>query len=383
MARELTYVRQEMLAALPPPTSDASIGGWIRKNLLATPKDVVLTILGLAVLALILPGAIDFLFLDAAWFGADRSVCATIAQGGIQPDGWKGACWAFVEDRFSQFIFGRYPLEERWRVILVGVMFVALLVPLLIPKAPRKGLNALLLFIIFPVVAFFLLHGGFGLAEVETPLWGGLMVTLILSFVGIAVSLPLGILLALGRRSDMPVIKVLCVTFIEVVRGVPLITVLFMANVMLPLFMPTGWTIDNFLRALVGVSLFASAYMAEVVRGGLQAIPKGQYEGADSLGLSYWQKTRLIILPQAIKLVIPGIVNTFIGLFKDTSLVSIIGMFDLLGIVRLNFTDASWATPVTPLTGLIFAGFVFWIFCFGMSRYSAFMERHLDTGHKR
>ncbi|MBC2773812.1 amino acid ABC transporter permease [Rhizobium sp. AQ_MP] len=383
MARELTYIRQEMLAPLPPPTSDASIVGWIRKNLLATPKDVVLTILGLAVLALILPGAINFLFLDAAWFGTDRSVCATVAQGGIQPDGWKGACWAFVESRFSQFIFGRYPLEERWRVILVGVMFVALLVPLLIPKAPRKGLNALLLFIIFPVVAFFLLHGGFGLAIVETPLWGGLMVTLILSFVGIAVSLPLGILLALGRRSDMPVIKVICVTFIEVVRGVPLITVLFMANVMLPLFMPTGWTIDNFLRALVGVSLFASAYMAEVVRGGLQAIPKGQYEGADSLGLSYWQKTRLIILPQAIKLVIPGIVNTFIGLFKDTSLVSIIGMFDLLGIVRLNFTDASWATPVTPLTGLIFAGFIFWIFCFGMSRYSAFMERHLDTGHKR
>jgi general L-amino acid transport system permease protein len=383
MASEVTYIRQEMLAPLPPPTSEASVVGWVRRNLLATPKDVVLTIIGLAVLALILPGAINFLFLDAAWFGADRSVCATIAQGGTQPDGWKGACWAFVESRFSQFIFGRYPLEERWRVILVGVMFVALLIPMLIPKAPRKGLNALLLFIVFPVAAFFLLHGGFGLTEVETPLWGGLMVTLILSFVGIAVSLPLGILLALGRRSDMPVIKMICVIFIEVVRGVPLITVLFMANVMLPLFMPTGWTIDNFLRALVGVSLFASAYMAEVVRGGLQAIPKGQYEGADSLGLSYWQKTRLIVLPQAVKLVIPGIVNTFIGLFKDTSLVSIIGMFDLLGIVRLNFTDATWATPVTPLTGLIFAGFVFWIFCFGMSRYSAFMERHLDTGHKR
>lgn len=383
MAYEHTYVRQEMLAPLPPPTSEASVVGWIRKNLLATPKDVVLTIVGLAVLALTLPGALNFLFFDAAWFGTDRSVCATIAQGGTQPDGWKGACWAFVESRFSQFIFGRYPLDERWRVILVGVMFVALLIPMLIPKAPRKGLNALLLFIIFPIVAFFLLHGGFGLRVVETPLWGGLMVTLILSFVGIAVSLPLGILLALGRRSDMPVIKMICVVFIEVVRGVPLITVLFMANVMLPLFMPTGWTIDNFLRALVGVSLFASAYMAEVVRGGLQAIPKGQYEGADSLGLSYWQKTRLIILPQAVKLVIPGIVNTFIGLFKDTSLVSIIGMFDLLGIVRLNFTDATWATPVTPLTGLIFAGFVFWIFCFGMSRYSAFMERHLDTGHKR
>jgi general L-amino acid transport system permease protein len=181
----------------------------------------------------------------------------------------------------------------------------------------------------------------------------------------------------------MPVIRMVSIIFIEVVRGVPLITVLFMASVVLPLFLPAGWTVDKLLRAIVGVSIFASAYMAEVIRGGLQAIPKGQFEGADSLGLGYWQKMRLIIMPQAIKLVIPGIVNTFIGMFKDTSLVSIISMFDLLGIVRLNFTDANWATAVTPLSGLIFAGFTFWLFCFGMSRYSAFMERHLDTGHKR
>ncbi|MCB5201960.1 amino acid ABC transporter permease [Neorhizobium sp. T786] len=380
----IQYIRTSMIDQAPPPRSESSVAGWIRKNLVATPKDVALTILALLVIFAIVPGALNWLFIQASWFGPDRTVCTTAAQGGIQPDGWSGACWAFVQDRFSQFIFGRYPLVERWRPMLVGLMMVALLIPLLIPKAPRKGLNALLLFVIFPIVAFFLLHGGvFGLRVVETPLWGGLMVTLILSFVGIAVSLPLGILLALGRRSEMPVVKILCVTFIEVVRGVPLITVLFMANVMLPLFLPTGWTFDNFLRALIGVALFASAYMAEVIRGGLQAIPKGQFEGADSLGLSYWQKIRLIILPQAIKLVIPGIVNTFIGLFKDTSLVSIIGMFDLLGIVRLNFTDTTWITPVTPITGLIFAGFIFWIFCFGMSRYSAFMERHLDTGLKR
>ena len=175
----------------------------------------------------------------------------------------------------------------------------------------------------------------------------------------------------------------LSVIFIEMVRGVPLITVLFMATKMLPLFMPNSMKIDDFLCVLIGVSIFASAYMAEVIRGGLQAVPKGQYEGADSLGLNYWQKMRLIVLPQALKLVIPGIVNTFIGLFKDTSLVSIIGMFDLLGIVTLNQSDANWATPVTAMTGYIFAGFVFWIFCFGMSRYSLFMERHLDTGHKR
>jgi general L-amino acid transport system permease protein len=381
--RNLSYVRASMLPPEPAPDSSRSSAAWIRANLLATPKDVVFTLLAIALLAYALPGIINWLFIQASWVGSDRSVCATVVQGGLQPNGWSGACWAFVEDRFAQFIFGRYPLDQRWRVLLTLAMFVALLAPMLIPKAPKKGLNALLLFVVFPVVAFFLLSGGFGLSHVETPLWGGLMVTLILSFVGIAVSLPLGILLALGRRSKMPVIKTICVVFIEVIRGVPLITVLFMANVMLPLFLPTGWTIDNFLRALVGVALFASAYMAEVIRGGLQAIPKGQTEGAESLGLSYWQTIRGIILPQAIKLVIPGIVNTFIGLFKDTSLVSIIGMFDLLGIVQLNFRDPSWISPVVPLTGLIFAGFMFWIFCFGMSRYSAFMERHLDTGHKR
>lgn len=382
--QNLSYVRSDMLNAQPAPISTRTVSGWVRTNLLATPKDTVLTLLAVVLLIWALPGILDWLFFNAVWSGSDRSACTTVAQGGIQPEGWKGACWAFVGDRFQQFMFGRYPLDERWRPMLVAALFVVLLVPLLVPKLPRKGLTALLFFVVFPVVAFFLLHGGvFGLEEVETPLWGGLMVTLILSFVGIAVSLPVGILLALGRRSKMPVIRMLCVGFIEIIRGVPLISVLFMANVMLPLFLPTGWTIDNFLRALVGVAIFASAYMAEVIRGGLQAIPKGQTEGSESLGLSYWQTMRLVILPQAIKLVIPGIVNTFIGLFKDTSLVSIIGMFDLLGIVRLNFTDTTWITPVTPITGLIFAGFIFWLFCFGMSRYSAFMERHLDTSHKR
>jgi len=223
----------------------------------------------------------------------------------------------------------------------------------------------------------------FGLPHVETPLWGGLLVTLTISFVGIAVSLPFGIVLALGRRSKMPVVKTLCVVFIETVRGVPLITVLFMATIMLPLLLPPGVNFDKFLRALVGVALFSSAYMAEVVRGGLQAIPKGQYEGADSLGFGYWQKMGLIVLPQALKLVIPGIVNTFIGMFKDTSLVYIIGMFDLLGVVRQNFSDPAWASPQTPISGLVFAAFIFWLFCFGMSRYSMFTERRLDTGHKR
>ena len=255
----------------------------------------------------------------------------------------------------------------------------------MIPRAPFKRLNAILFFAVFPFVAFFLLLGGnFGLPYVETPLWGGLLVTLVISYVGIVVSLPLGILLALGRRSKMPAVKLLSVIFIEAIRGVPLVTVLFMASFMLPLFVPPGVTFDKLLRALIGVALFASAYMAEVVRGGLQAIPKGQYEGANSLGLGYWQKMGLIVMPQALKLVIPGIVNSFIGLFKDTTLVLIISMFDLLGVVKQNISgDPTWATPQTAKTGYVFAAAIFWMFCFGMSRYSQYMERRLDTGHKR
>lgn len=381
---DLSWVRTEMAQAMPAPAGERGLVAWVRKNLFASVGDTILTLLGLVLVAMILPPIIDWAFVQAQWTGPDRTVCATVAQGGVQPDGWSGACWAFVNAKFGQFMFGRYPLEERWRPILVAILFVALLVPLMIPRAPHKGLNAVLFFLVLPIVAFILLVGGmFGLPHVETPLWGGLLVTLTLSFVGIVVSLPLGILLALGRRSKMPVVKMICIVFIETIRGIPLITVLFMASVMLPLFLPAGVTFDKFLRALIGVSLFAAAYMAEVVRGGLQAIPKGQYEGAESLGLSYWQKMYFIVLPQALKLVIPGIVNTFIGMFKDTSLVYIISMFDLLAIVRQNFSDASWASPQTPASGLIFAAAVFWLFCFGMSRYSMFMERRLDTGHKR
>ncbi len=381
---DLSFVRAEMAAVEPPPTADRGLVSWMRRNLFASTTDTIFTIIGIALVVMIVPPLIQWAFINAQWTGTDRSACATVAQGGNQPDGWSGACWAFVDAKFQQFMFGRYPADERWRVYLTGFLFVVLLVPMLAPRVPRKGLNAILLFIVFPIVAYFLLVGGaFGLVRVATPLWGGLMVTLVLAYVGITVSLPLGVLLALGRRSHMPVVKLVCVVFIETIRGIPLITVLFMASVMLPLFLPPGTSFDKLLRALIGVALFASAYMAEVIRGGLQAIPKGQYEGADALGLSYWKKMNLVVLPQAIKLVIPGIVNTFIGLFKDTSLVYIIGMFDLLGSVRQNFSDANWASPQTPITGLVFAGFVFWLFCFGMSRYSIFMERRLDTGHKR
>ncbi|WP_313525249.1 amino acid ABC transporter permease [Shinella sp.] len=384
MTESITYVRDRFLEPEKPPLSDSTAIGWVRKNLFASVKDSVLSLIALAALVYFLPGLINWLFVSAVWTGSDRTACLTVEQGGQLPAGWNGACWAYVGDRFVQFMFGSYPRDELWRPLLVVAMFVGLLIPFLMPKVPRKGLNAILLLIVLPVVAFFLLLGGvFGLRHVETSLWGGLMVTLIISFVGITISLPAGILLALGRRSSMPILKTVCVAFIELIRGVPLITVLFMASVLLPLFLEPGNNIDKFLRALIGVSIFASAYMAEVIRGGLQAIPKGQYEAADALGLNYFHKMTFIVLPQAIKLVIPGIVNTFIGMFKDTSLVTIISMYDLLGIVKASFGDSGWITPVTPLTGLIFAGFTFWIFCFGMSRYSAFIERRLDKSHKR
>jgi len=234
------------------------------------------------------------------------------------------------------------------------------------------------------VIAIILAFVGFdfGLEEVETPLWGGLLLTLVIAVTGIVISLPFGVILALGRQSDMPIVRIICVVFIEFWRGVPLITVLFMASVMLPLFMPRGVHVDNLLRAMIGVAFFASAYMAEVVRGGLQALPKGQYEGAQALGLNYWKMMRLIILPQALKLVIPAIVSTFIGLFKDTTLVSIVGLFDLLGQVQSSFADPKWSSPTTSHTAYLFTAMVFWVFCFSMSRYSVYMERKLDTGHR-
>jgi len=231
-------------------------------------------------------------------------------------------------------------------------------------------------------IVIFLSSIDFGLRFVETPQWGGFLMTLVIAVTGIAASLPLGIALALGRRSQMPVVKLLSVIFIEFWRGVPLITVLFMSSVLLPIFLPDGVTFDKLLRALIGVALFSAAYMAEVVRGGLQAIPKGQYEGAMALGLGYWQMMQKIILPQALKIVIPGIVNTFIGLFKDTTLVSIIGLLDFLGMINLSHSDSSWATPVQAITSYIFCAFVFFLFCYSMARYSNYMERRLDTSHR-
>jgi general L-amino acid transport system permease protein len=369
----LAYVRTDMVQDEPAPINSKGPIAWVRQNLFATIPDTILSIAAILLLFYIIPPMFRFLITDAVWTGENREAC--IVPGA-------GACWAFVDAKFSQFMYGRYPVEERWRVDLTAILLIAGTVPLAIPSVPYKKWNTIFVLVIFPILAFILLTGRLGLESVETSLWGGLLVTLVVAIVGIVVSFPFGILLALGRRSKMPIIKMLSIIFIEFWRGVPLITVLFMSSVMLPFFLPDGVSFDKLLRALVGVTLFASAYMAEVIRGGLQAIPKGQYEAGDAMALTFWQSMRLIILPQALTLVIPGIVNTFIGLFKDTTLVLIIGIFDLLGIVQLNFTDANWASAKTPATGLIFAAIIYFIFCFGMSRYSMYMERRLDTGHK-
>jgi general L-amino acid transport system permease protein len=339
---------------------------WVRKNLFATPFDAMLTIAVLALIVWVAPPALDWLIFKAQLAGTSRDACS--------PD---GACWVFVKERLPQFLYGFYPDGQLWRVNLTGAVFFAAVVPLMFQRFPYKKMVALFLLTLFPVFAFVMLTGGFfGLEAVETTRFGGLMLTLVIAVVGIVGSLPLGIVLALGRRSEMPVVRKVCISFIELWRGVPLITVLFMASVMLPLFLPEGMTFNKLLRALIGVMLFSAAYMAEVVRGGLQAIPKGQYEAAAALGLGYWQSMGLIVLPQALKKVIPGIVNTFIGLFKDTTLVLIIGMFDLLGMVQTASTDPEWLG--FSMEGYVFAGALFWVFCFTMSRYSQKLEKQLD-----
>jgi general L-amino acid transport system permease protein len=374
-AYDLAYVRKEEEPILAPPRGEVGAIKWLRTNLFSSRTNTVLTLLGILFLLWVIPPLVRWGFINAVWTGDNREAC-------IQPGA--GACWAFVKAKFGQFMYGRYTFDERWRVNLTGLLLLIGLVPMAIPRLPYKKQNAFYLLVIFPILAYILLLGGhFGLAYVETPLWGGLLVTLVVAITGMVIAMPLGVLLALGRRSNLPVIRFLSVCFIELWRGVPLITVLFMASVMLPVFLPPGVNFDKLLRALIGVALFSAAYMAEVVRGGLQAIPRGQYEAAQALGISYWRMMRLIILPQALKIVIPGIVNSFISLFKDTSLVLIVGLFDLLGIIQLNFSDANWQSPNTPATGYAFAAFVFWIFCFLMSRYSIYTERRLNTGYRR
>lgn len=375
--------------------------------------------------------------------GLKRQACWTLEQGGSLPDGWHGACWPYIIAKAKFIMYGAYPGGELWRVNLTYLIGGSMLAWVLIEPLPFRKLVGFVLLVFYPMFATVMLSGGgggfsttvvgvstllglslltisrlgkkgelpkifsdivaisgtagwalifiaafivvtgfdSGLINVDTRDWGGLLITLVVATTAIVASLPLGILLALGRRSEMPIARSLSIIFIEFWRGVPLITVLFMASVMIPLFMPEGVNFDSLLRALIGVTLWQSAYMAEVIRGGLQAIDKGQYEAADSMGLTYWQSMRLIILPQALKHVLPGIVNTVISVFKDTSLVSIVGIFDLLGATQSTLADAAWSTPVQSPTGYLVVASIFFVFCFGMSRYSMHLERKLNRGH--
>jgi general L-amino acid transport system permease protein len=356
---------------MPPPVATTGVIGWLRANLFSSPLNAILTLGAIYLVYLALPPLLSWLIFDANWNeGTSRAECVKA-----------GACWTMIRARFGQLMYGFYPVDERWRVNVAFLLLFGSVAALLIENVPGKRWTGIFLFLIYPVVAYFLFFGGLGLRPVDTSLWGGLMLTLILATTGIAASLPIGVVLALGRRSQMPVIRIATVAFIEFVRGVPLITVLFMASVIFPLFLPEGMSFDKVVRALVGISLFSAAYMAEVIRGGLQAIPKGQYEGAMSVGLSYWKMNALIILPQALRISIPGIVNSFIGLFMDTNLVLIMGLIELLGIAQTSSRDPNWLGLIN--TALAFVSIVYFAFCFSMSRYSQYLERKLHTGHKR
>jgi general L-amino acid transport system permease protein len=371
------YLRQVEANNLPPPPSRAGLFGWLRANLFSSPLNIALTLICLVFIAWIAPPLLRFFLINAVWSGNDRDACLA-SPANPNP----GACWAFVRVWLSYFVYGFYPIGQRWRV---DVFFGALAFGtgwLLWLQAPRREIGALYFFIVLPILSLILLNGLplIGLASVPTNLWGGILVTIVVSTIGMVFSLPLGILLALGRRSRIPVVRWLSVAFIEFVRGVPLITVLFMASVMLPLFVPERLAPDKLVRALIGVAMFASAYMAEVVRGGLAAIPRGQYEAAQALGLSYWRMTAFIVLPQALRVTLPNIVNTFIGLFKDTTLVFIVGIFDFLRTIETASSDPKWATLNTGITGAAFAALFYFVFCYGMSRYARRVEMRMVRG---
>jgi len=374
------YLRRAPAERLPPPAARAGAIGWLRANLFASPGNTVLTLGCVIVMAWAVPQLLRFFVLNAVWSGADREACLA-SPANPAP----GACWAFVRVWVSYFIYGFYPIGGRWRVDLFFVALAFGIAWLARLAAPRRDIGAFYFFIVLPIVSFVLLSGAplIELMQVPTSLWGGILVTIVVATVGIVVSLPLGILLALGRRSDIPVVKLLSVTFIEFVRGVPLITVLFMASVMLPLFVPERFAPDKLMRALIGVALFASAYMAEVVRGGLAAVPRGQYEAAQALGLSYWRMMVLVILPQALRVTLPNIVNTFIALFKDTTLVFIVGIFDFLRTIEAARLDPHWATPVTSVSGYAFAAVFYFVCCYGMSRYARRIEMRLAQAQRR
>jgi general L-amino acid transport system permease protein len=342
----------------------------LRDRFFSSIGNSILTILSVWLLLMAIPALFDWGFTRASFYAKNAQECREAG----------GACWAFIGEKYRFILFGTYPFEQQWRPLVAMLLFVAMLI--LSTWRRLWNISLLVLWIVGLGTAAILMWGGiFGLTYVENSNWGGLPITLLLATFAIALSFPVGVVLALGRRSKMPAIKSICVVYIELIRGVPLISLLFMASLMLPLFLPEGLTIDKLLRALIAMVLFAAAYVAETVRGGLQAIPKGQFEGAESLGLGYWQQMRLIILPQALKIVIPPLVGIFISMFKDTSLVVIIGIFDLTLAAKSALADSSWQG--FGVEAYVFISMIYFIFCFLMSRYSQVLERRLSVGQKR
>jgi general L-amino acid transport system permease protein len=434
-AETVLYVRDTMLPQQEPPGTERGAIKWMRENLFSTPLNIALTVIGVVTVLLIVKAALPW-WLNSVWNANSLAECraAVVAAAG---EGATGACWAMIRSRWHQFMFGFYPSELYWRPVLAFVLLFVALAPVLFNHLPRK----LIWFsILFPALAFFLLWGGsiwrpvtamagfvvlalvyralmprlgvvmatslgfvaacfwwlfaqgivssalhsilpLGIQQVDSDRFGGFLLAVTIGVTAISCSLPLGILLALGRRSDMFLIKTLSVGFIEFIRGVPLITLLFTASLLLQYFLPPGTNFDLILRVIILVTLFAAAYIAEVIRGGLAALPRGQYEAADALGLDYWKAQRLIVMPQALKIAIPGIVSSFIGLFKDTTLVAFVGLLDpLKGITQIVRADINWKGIYWE--PYIFVGAIFFVICFGMSRYSMYLERKLKTDHR-
>ncbi|MGD0104814.1 MAG: amino acid ABC transporter permease [Rhodopila sp.] len=363
-----------------PPAGLVGPWAWLRANLLSSWLSTAVTLVLGYVIIRVLFSVLEWGVVNAIWtvpYGptgiADTTVCQN-AKG-------FGACWAVLADKYRLILFGRYPYDEQWRPAIVVLLFIGLYVVTAMRRFWRKEL-ALIWIGTLAVVGVLMWGGVFGLPEVTEDYWGGLPITLILATFGLAFAFPLAVFVALGRRSTkLPAVKLLCVIYVELIRGVPLISLLFMASVMFPLFMPAGVNVDKLLRAQVAIILFAGAYLAEVVRGGLQALPKGQAEAADALGLSYWKKTGFIVLPQALRLVIPPLVNTFIGFFKDTSLVLIIGLFDLLTMGKVALSDPPWESFSTEV--YIGLAVIYVAFCFAMSKYSRSLERELNRSRAR
>ncbi|MFW8596254.1 amino acid ABC transporter permease [Cribrihabitans neustonicus] len=427
-AQTVAFVRETQIPPAPPPASETGVVKWLRENLFSNAANSALTIVALAAIFMVLANILPWM-LNGVWTTNSLAECREVLQGRT------GACFSVLTERWNQLLYGfKYPTDEYWRPNLALVLFVLAAAPVLFFDLPRK----LLVFTaVYPFLAFWLIWGGtlmvpvvallgvvagfavfqtfskgsfaigfFGAIAAAFAVWilggmlipegasenawlspvpsrdlGGFMLNLMLGVTCVSLSLPLGIALALGRQSDMPLIKWICVIFIEFVRGVPLITLLFVASVMLAYFFPPESTVDLFLRVVIMITMFSAAYIAEVIRGGLAALPKGQYEAADSLGLDYPQAMRLIILPQALKISIPGIVNVAVGLFKDTTLVSVISMFDLVGMIRGPIlASTEWNGVYWELLG--FAAFLFFVVCYGISQYSQWLERRLATDHR-